>query len=1252
MPSVDSAALRPKFPLPPGVAARSRPKVRSHRDRSVGSAGPWSFGRSSIALAALTLWMGGLVGGAFASASVAAQPEPQTPLPVAPMPAVPQSPDGSPVLPPTAPAVTPSVPSGLPAGPGIVGPMPTLGDDPRASERPLRVGVSPLETIYLRREDGQLVPFIDIPFEVFHAIYQQRAGGQTEELPQTHSLERVDVQGSIRSNASGEFAHLTIVVRVATQRGGWVRVPLGLEPATLVSWSSDRPDDAVVSLDGRGGYEAWVRGGEEGASELRLETVVPVERQGVQSTLELALPNATLSQIALDLPLTDPEVRLGSDRQIPELAPLADGRTRLSVVGPSGDLSIRWQPRGDDGVSGLSVVTDVTVQIDGPDLIRYQAAFDVVSLNGRDRGFLVRLPPGARFDAAEQADLEGAEVDPSSPLLAGLDPNSRYVAVTFPQPLDKPTRVVLFASRSAADESADGGPETIDVGGFDVPGAVRQSGSLLLVGSREWRVDWSAGNFLRQVSLQASDREREGAVARFRFSRAPIELATRIVRNESRSACEPMLDLTFTRDRIQLDAEFRYSFSGPRPETLIVDGRGWEPDIEQLRANRFVRRVAQDETNPERWRIDLDPALAEETLALRFVLSRPMETFGDLSVPLPSPLATTVSAAMVSLRSSDDLEVAPRISPVQGTLVPAPNLPTPSGPTATNGTRIADLPAGPGAAPTEPSAVQWVRIQSLADVRELACRVTVRPRKVDVVSSVAVRVDGGIATVDQTLDYDVRYVPLNGGWLAIDRAALEDGDLVLRLDGQAIGYRASASPLSQWDERWEVVRFELPRAVTGKFRLEASFRMPLPEPDSTERSVRTGIPLLVPLQAPDERTRFFRGGILGAAESLAVQPIGDLGRVVTIETPADRVVTGTDDRWRLEEKPATGERRRFTLTKLDRDAARTVDFSWGIGQGGADQMPRVTRLWVQSLSTPEYRRDRVAMRVVTGRSSIEIELPPLVRLTTVAVDGVERPGVAEQTTGRRLTVALADPGSPREHTIELWYRFQRNRSFDRSIELTLPTVVGVDWIEQVYWEAILPPDEYMMIQPQWLVSENRIEWKWWGWTETPRLSTGDLEAWVGVGGQQPPSGQYHRHLYSGFGEAISGRVWTARRWEVLFAGAGLLFVLGVVAVVFRIDRRPVVMLLIAAIAFAGAAAVQPAGQWLAQLAVLVSAFVAAGAYLSWIVARPSRRWVTRPATAVDKSSPRTREPIEARSSRGGRRSEELATTQANAEVRS
>ena len=283
----------------------------------------------------------------------------------------------------------------------------------------LQIEESPLDTVYLKRQDGTFVPYFNIPFEVFESLYEQYVGGQGDALPEAYTVQRMGIEGKVQADPREELANLKIRLRIQPHREGWVRVPLRLGGSTLTGWSKSKPDDTIlISLDRSNEYVAWIRSAEDQAIEVELDVVARVARQANQRLLRLALPTTAVSQLSLELPTNQLDVTFSSEKLLPETRPLSGGRTSLSVAGVSGDVELRYRAPVISSASGLSVVNEMTVQVDGPDLIRYQASLNVTSLNGQDRSFIVRLPTGTRFDATEQLELDILQLEPDDPILS------------------------------------------------------------------------------------------------------------------------------------------------------------------------------------------------------------------------------------------------------------------------------------------------------------------------------------------------------------------------------------------------------------------------------------------------------------------------------------------------------------------------------------------------------------------------------------------------------------------------------------------------------------------------------------------------------------------------------------------------------------------------------------------------------------------------------------------------------------------
>jgi hypothetical protein len=1071
--------------------------------------------------------------------------------------------------------------------------------DPTESNGRMNIDESPLDTVYLRREDGTFVPYFNIPFEVFESLYEQYIGGQGDVLPEAFTLQRMEIDGKVFSSLQDEIGDLTIHLRIQPHREGWVRVPLRLGSCTLTNWSKSDPKDTVlVSVDRSDEYVAWIRGRDGQPVELELNVVCRVTRQANQRLLRLALPTTAVSQLTLDLPTNQTGVTVSSDKLLPKTEPLPGGRTRLTVSGASGDVELRYRAPVVSALSGLSVLTEMTVQVDGPDLIRYQVALDVTSLNGQDRSFIVKMPAGTQFDATEQLELDVLQLEPEDPTLADRDPAFSYLRVAFPKPLEKPTRVVLFASRSDVFVPESQSRYEIDLGGFEVLDAVRQSGSILLLASRDWRLDWEPGSFVRQVSLEEADRERPNATARFRFSRTPIELRAQLYQNVSRIACEPSYDVLVGEEQIQLSSQFNYTFSGPRPATLFIDSRGWDLSTAQLSGVGSVRRISPDPELPGRYRLELDSTLPTDAFELTLELTRSIETLGKLDIPLPAPVVSTLSPALVTIKTVNNLELILPISTLAGTLQP--------------------LEAGDSTAAADSSV--RVRVRDLDAVAELQCNVRLRQQRKTVSSDLQVDLASQGWRVQQELDYSVEFEPMQTGYLAVSEKVVSLPSFELRLDDQPLRSQVLQGTIESFEESLQLVQFELPQPLTGRFGIQVRFLWN-PEGEATTPERETlELPVVIPVQTIDTGLLPIGDPFVGPLAGVSVFPLGDLAKSVSVQIPLSMSIASIDSRWELGEPLESVNHRQYLLTKLDQQPVQSVRLD--LSKSTENLAVRTTQLqavWVQSRVTPQFRSDRVSMKVETRQPRVQLTLPENAELTELAVDGVLQAEAVDRVDGRALWVDFA-PDTPRSrHTVELWYRFAGSRQNQRWLDFQMPTLVSASWMDQAYWEVVLPPDELVLVGPATLISENTPQWRGIWMTDQANVSTGWLEETMGVAHQQQASPKNHRYLYSGFGEELEARIWTGKRWELLSVVSGVAFFGGMLMVYFAWLRRPVFLLSIGCVVIGFGLVVQPVGQLLVQLVLFTGLFILLGAFLRRIWNRPAVRLSARAMTPSRKT---------------------------------
>ena len=323
-------------------------------------------------------------------------------------------------------------------------------------------------------------------------------------------------------------------------------------------------------------------------------------------------------------------------------------------------------------------------------------------------------------------------------------------------------------------------------------------------------------------------------------------------------------------------------------------------------------------------------------------------------------------------------------------------------------------------------------------------------------------------------------------------------------------------------------------------------------------------------------------------------------------------IASNDQRWELGESRESIADRQYVLTKLDQQPVQTVRIN--LSKSAENQTIRTTRLdavWVQSRVTPQFRSDRVSLKVETRLPRVQLSLPEGAELTELAVDGVLQIDAVDRIDGRDLWVEFAPEGTRSEHTVELWYRFVGERQNQRWLDFKMPTLPSASWMDQAYWEVILPPDELLLLGPSSLVSENVPKWRGIWMTDQANVSTGWLEDTMGVAHQQQASSRNHRYLYSGFGDGLTARLWTGKRWEIFSVISGVVFFGGMLMVYFAWLRRPVVLLAVGCVVIGVGLVIQPMGQLLVQLVLFTGLFIVMGAFLRRIWNRPVVRLTAR-----------------------------------------
>jgi hypothetical protein len=400
----------------------------------------------------------------------------------------------------------------------------------------------------------------------------------------------------------------------------------------------------------------------------------------------------------------------------------------LAVLGAGGDFELSWREVGSGAISSvLESLAAVRATI-AAQHVQYEAQLTVRSIGGPLEGFTVRLPPGAEVEDS---------VQPGYAVARGSQPSQRTAEVRLRRPTYDAVTVRLTAKCARAAPGAD---ESLDLAGFEVLGAVRQSGHVAVVAEGDWRLEWTARDGVREAEQLPAWLAGNGAApaAALEFYRQPFALKARVSRQTAQVTVEPEHRLTVRRDRVELESRLSYRMRGAKIAQLQLQLNGWV--LDGVEPAGLLAMDAEPAGDPSLATLPL----AQRTRAPLDVVIRAHQRLEPdatrIDVALPRPVADEVSPAQLLVVGADNIEIIPRPAETVGLT----RQPHPSG--------IA-LPAGPFEA--------FAYRQSGAVEPRFTADLRVHPRQVSVDSFALVRVEADAARVEQTLAYRIAFEPLD-----------------------------------------------------------------------------------------------------------------------------------------------------------------------------------------------------------------------------------------------------------------------------------------------------------------------------------------------------------------------------------------------------------------------------------------------------------------------------------------------------------
>ena len=233
-------------------------------------------------------------------------------------------------------------------------------------------------------------------------------------------------------------------------------------------------------------------------------------------------------------------------------------------------MRLSWQTTeagSGDFASVLNAEGAIRVAIDGRS-VRTNARLTVQSYGGGFDRFQVKLPRGAQLvqnrslqEPSEQPNYRvSLTPKPGETAQSNAADRQQIVLIELPEKQRGPVTVELATEQAIGME----GESSVELGGMEVVGAVRQFGDVALQVAPDWQAHWDIGPHVRQVDPTEVTPllQQPAATAAFQYDREPWSIIVRVAARKFRIVATPEYQLNFSADDIRLAVRLNYQVLG------------------------------------------------------------------------------------------------------------------------------------------------------------------------------------------------------------------------------------------------------------------------------------------------------------------------------------------------------------------------------------------------------------------------------------------------------------------------------------------------------------------------------------------------------------------------------------------------------------------------------------------------------------------------------------------------------------------
>ena len=1017
------------------------------------------------------------------------------------------------------------------------------------------------DTYLLRDPDGNYIKVPDFSFDDFRRLYNIGQGLAQPIQPPRYAVSLVDIQGAVHL----DVANLTVKLRLSVHHNEWVAIPVGLHDSVIRNpVRYDGTGEYFVHFEEEGaGHVIWLHGSQEEPHEFQLDLFVPVTRVGENSRLELTLPRATSSQLQLEVPGTGTDAKAADQATRIETQQTEGGGTQLKATALGRWLRLSWRDGQSTGTRQpvvLKVTGTVLTKIEEPTRITSEARLLVRSFGGDVDRLRVRLPPGATWIPQTHAAYVVVPLD-SNGVGSDEEPEIRteIVEVIFPEETSSPPEIQLATELLRESAAPD---ENIEIAGFDVQGAARQSGQVGLAATGKYYPIWKVGRHVQRVNQLPTILADEPIVASFEYFRQPYSLKVQVLPRTSRINVEPLYQLQVAPEQVNLTAQLSYSIRGAETSFISVDLSGWTIDevVPQslIKANEMVT---------ERVQPLIIPLKKAQTGKLEIKIHAHRKLAGSeksLTIRLPRPAATTLSPAVVAVIPDDNVKLTERPDDIIG-LVAVPMRPA------------IDLPVrqqepfyyrAPTDSPDPVFAADFV--------------VALQSIDVDVQSQVVLNENG--ARVDQRFTYTIAHEPLDRVELLVPKRIADSAETKLFVGEEQL----ALIPIHQVQDGAEqdgVVAMQavLPIPQIGPCELRASYPLTW-RTDTEKQPIPISIPLIMPV----------KGTITN--------------NTVRLDVSAVQGFEVLDSNWNRNANSANDSMPGQVIYFSNAEAASQFPLSVTRTPLSRPDSTEIEQAWLQTWLSPTRRQERVTFQLSTEDESVRVVMPDGVPHADIRarIDGqIVIPKASRRIESRPLIVEIPIQSHKELHLLEMWYPFHAGRPACGSMQIEVPTIQGAVWTRFAFWQLITPRDEHLILGPRnW---QREFEWNWKGllWTQ-PTAYTEQLEqqlgaSWNSTLNNSSTAASTNQYLFSSFAPLAQFELRTVNRRDIILVVSGTVLVVGLLLMYLPALRHPSGLLVISILILCAGLLYPEPAMLVAQAAGLGLALTIAGNMIRWIL---------------------------------------------------